>query len=74
MPAVSKYAKQRIIALSQESFRPCDIVKVLIHENIEVKDVTVRKIIKNWKETGSLERKPGCGRKKKVNVTLTRQL
>ena len=66
MPVISTYAKQRIVSLHGDSLRPCDIVRALEQEGIEVKDTTVRKIIKVRKTTGSLKRKPGGGRKKKV--------
>ena len=67
MAPVPVYVKERIVALHQQSYRPCDILRALSAEDIDVKDTTIRKIIKAWKSTGSVERKKGSGTKSRVS-------
>ena len=67
MAKISLYVKKRIISLHDQSFRPCDISRVLEEEDgIKVCHTSIRRIIEKWKKHGTIERRHGGGHPSKV--------
>ena len=61
--------KQKIVNLSQDGHSACEIAKIL-----SMNRRTVAKIIKRYRERGSIENLPQSGRKKKTNIRTDRLL
>ena len=66
MPVLSKYAKQRIVALKREGVNYSDVVYVLRKEEISTSRQTVRRFYLRYLEDGTINRRPGSGRPLKL--------
>ena len=66
MPVLSKYAKQRIVALKGEGLNHCGVVHALRREGISTSRHTVRRFYLRYREDGTINRRPGSGRPLKL--------
>ena len=62
MPILSKYAKQRIVALRRAGLSHSCIMYALRKEGITTNRQTVRRFYLRYLEDGTLNRRPGSGR------------
>ena len=64
------YVKLRIIHHHLHGLRPYTITKVLEEEGIKVSRFGVHKFLLTYRETGSVQRRPGSGRLSKVTMQV----
>ena len=66
----TNYVKLRIIFHHLHGLKPYTIAKILEDEGIKVNRFGVHKFLMNYRETGSVERRPGSGQLSKVTAQV----
>ena len=66
----SSYKRQRILHYERMGHKAPTICSLLQKEGLKVSHVGIHKFLKKYKETGSIERRAGAGRPRKMTVAV----
>ena len=68
----SLYKQQRIIHFSSLGYKSTSIVELLREEGLKVRVSAVYRLLKKYRETGTIARRPGSGRPTKITQEVLR--